>query len=110
ARHVLERQAAAPPRGSTVTITLVTKQAPGNQCVRVPVGPVYDRGSGPGVWIVYDKSEVKFRFVQIALIGQEEVVVSGGVRPGEKVVALGAHLLHEGQIVNAAKEESYAKF
>jgi hypothetical protein len=25
-------------------------------------------------------------------------------------VALGAHLLHEGQVVNAAKEESYAKF
>jgi hypothetical protein len=26
------------------------------------------------------------------------------------VVALGAHLLHEGQVVNEAKEESYAKF
>ncbi len=57
-----------------------------------------------------DKSEVKFRSVKIASIGQEEVVVSGGVDAGEKVVALGAHLLHEGQVVNAAKEESYAKF
>jgi molybdopterin converting factor small subunit len=59
---------------------------------------------------VDDKSEVKFRAVQIASIGQEEVVVSHGVQVGEKVVALGAHLLHEGQVVNAAKEESYAKF
>src|SRR5437870_9371449 len=110
ARYVLEGEAASVPLGSTVTITLLTKQTSASQFVRVPVGAVYDRGSGPGVWIVDDKSEVKFRFVQIASIGQEEVVVSGGVRPGEKVVALGAHLLHEGQIVNAAKEESYAKF
>jgi hypothetical protein len=61
---------------------------------------------------VNDKSEVKFRSVQIASIGQEEVVLSHGVAAGEKVVALGAHLLHEGQVVNAAKEEkrSDAKF
>ena len=68
--------------------------------------------STQGVWIVDDKSEVKFRFIKIASIGQEEVVVSRGVDSDEKVVALGAHLLHEGQVVNLAKEEktSYAKF
>jgi 16S rRNA G527 N7-methylase RsmG len=61
---------------------------------------------------VEDNSEVKFRSVKIASIGQEEVVVSRGVDAGEKVVALGAHLLHEGQVVNAANEEkkSHAKF
>ena len=78
----------------------------------MPVGALYDRGSGPGVWIVDDKSEVKFRRVQIASIGQEEVVVSHGVDAGENVVALGAHLLHEGQVVNLpnAEKTSYAKF
>src|SRR5947208_3310844 len=110
ARYVLEGEAASAPLGSTVTITLLTKQTPGNKSVLVPVAALYDRVSGPGVWIVNDKSEVKFRSVKIASIGQEEVVVSHGVDAGEKVVALGAHLLHEGQVVNAAKEESYAKF
>src|SRR4051812_47540125 len=112
ARFVLEGDAASVPLGSTITITLVTKQVSGKQSVRVPVGAVYDRGSGPGVWIVDDKSQVNFRGVQITSIGQEEVVVSHGVDAGEKVVALGAHLLHEGQVVNATKEEktSYAKF
>src|SRR4026208_471120 len=100
ARYVLEGEAASAPLGSTVTITLLTKQASGNQSVLVPVGAVYDRGSGPGVWVVDDKSEVKFRPVQIASIGQEELVVSHGVQAGEKVVAFGAHLLHEGQVVN----------
>src|SRR5438552_2957807 len=110
ARYVLEGEAASAPLGSTVTIGLLTKQTSGSQSILVPVGAVYDRGSGPGVWVVDDKSEVKFRPVQIDSIGQEEVVVSHGVQAGEKVVALGAHLLHEGQVVNAAKEESYAKF
>jgi hypothetical protein len=61
---------------------------------------------------VNDKSEVKFRSVTVASIGKEEVVVSGGVQAGEKVVALGAHLLHEGEVVNLPKEEKtpYAKF
>ena len=112
ARYVLEGEAAAAPLGSTVTIGLLTKPTSGSQRVQLPVGAIHDRGSGPGVWIVDGKSEVKFRSVTIASIGKEEVVVSGGVQAGEKVVALGAHLLHEGQAVNLPNEEksSYAKF
>src|SRR5688572_17588175 len=82
ARYVLEGEAASAPLGSTVTITLVAKPTSGNQSVMVPVGAVYDRGSGPGVWIVDDKSEVKFRSVKIGSIGQEDIVVSHGVGAG----------------------------
>jgi RND family efflux transporter MFP subunit len=115
ARYVLEGEAASAPLGSTVTITLVTKQNTGDDFIQVPAGAVHDRGSGPGVWIVDDKSEVKFRSVTIASIGQEQVVLSSGVQAGEKVAALGAHLLHEGQVVNVPNEEkkekaSYEKF
>jgi RND family efflux transporter MFP subunit len=111
-RYVLEGEAAAAPLGSTVTIELLTKQSAGDQSVQLPVGAICDRGSGPGVWILDAKSEVKFRSVTIASIGKEQVVVSRGVQVGEKVVALGAHLLHEGQVVNApyAEKSSYAKF
>ncbi|HSH94736.1 MAG TPA: efflux RND transporter periplasmic adaptor subunit, partial [Roseimicrobium sp.] len=112
ARYVLEGESASAPLGSTVTITLGTKPTSGNQSFRVPVGAVHDHGNGPGVWIVDDKSGVKFRLVQIASIGKEEVLVSHGVEAGEEVVALGAHLLHEGQMVNPAREEKrfYEKF
>ena len=115
ARYVLEGEAASAPLGSTVTITLVIKQNTGDDFIQVPVGAIHDRGSGPGVWTVNDKSEVKFRSVTIASIGQEQVVLSSGVQAGEKVVALGAHLLHEGQVVIVPNEEkkekpSYAKF
>jgi RND family efflux transporter MFP subunit len=112
ARYVLEGEAASAPLGSTVTIGLLIKQTAGSGRVQLPVGAIHDRGNGPGVWIVDDKLEVKFRSVTIASIGKEEVVVSGGVQAGEKVVALGAHLLHEGQAVNLPNEEksSNAKF
>src|SRR3989440_1767356 len=115
ARYVLEGEAASAPLGSTVTVGLLSKQTSGSKCVQLPVGAIHDRGSGPGVWIVDDKSEVKFRSVTIASIGQEQVVLSSGVQAGEKVVALGAHLLHEGQVVNLPNEEKkekapYAKF
>src|SRR5205823_610867 len=79
ARYVLEGEAASAPLGSTVTIGLLTKQNSGSQSVQLPVGAIHDRGNGPGVWIVDDKSEVKFRSVTIASIGKEEAVVSGGV-------------------------------
>jgi RND family efflux transporter MFP subunit len=116
ARYVLEGEAASAPLGSTVTIELLTKQSLGAQSVQLPVGAICDRGDGPGVWIVDEKSEVKFRSVAIASIGNEKVIVSRGVEVGENVVALGAHLLHEGQVVSAANVEkkgektSYAKF
>jgi RND family efflux transporter MFP subunit len=106
ARYVLEGEAASAPLGSTVTIAILAKQVSGDRPVEVPVGAVHDRGSGPGVWIVNDKSEVNFRFVQVASIGKEDIVLSRGIEAGEKVVALGAHLLHEGQAVNPADEEA----
>ncbi|MGH7243016.1 MAG: efflux RND transporter periplasmic adaptor subunit [Phycisphaerales bacterium] len=111
ARFVLEGEAASPPHaphpplGSTVTIAFPANQVSGNRPVVVPVGAVTDRGSGvwePGVWIVNGRSEVAFRSVQVASIGKEEITISRGIEAGENVVALGAHLLHEGQVVTPA--------
>jgi RND family efflux transporter MFP subunit len=106
ARFVLEGEAVAAPLGSTVTVTLIPKHTTGDQSVLVPIGAVYDRGNGPGVWIVNDRSVVAFRSVQVASIGKEEIVISRGIEAGERVVALGAHLLHEGYVVTPADEKA----
>ena len=107
ARYVLEGAAASSPLGSTVTIRLSTGKTPLNAVV-VPIASVYDHGHGPGVWIVDGTSAVKFRPVTIAAVGQEEMTLSDGVAAGERVVALGAHLLHEGQAVEFNAEENIA--
>src|SRR5207245_5949336 len=50
ARYVLEGEAASAPLGSTITISVVTKQTSGNQSGLVPGGAAYDGRAGPGVW------------------------------------------------------------
>lgn len=100
ARYVLEGDAAHAPLGSTVTVSLVIAQKSEGRHVFVPIGAVYDRGRGPGVWVIDDEAKVRFRPVAIASVGLEAVLLSGGLQPGEKVVALGAHLLHEQKTVN----------
>ncbi|WP_285019186.1 efflux RND transporter periplasmic adaptor subunit [Novosphingobium sp. fls2-241-R2A-195] len=97
ARFVLDGAAARAPLGSTITVNL--GQARTSSGVEVPIGALYDRGRGPGIWTIDKSSRVRWRAVQVAAIGGETVRVSRGVRPGERFVSLGAHLLHDGEQV-----------
>jgi len=98
ARYVLEGDAARAPLGATVTVHLTgTARATASA---VPIGAITDEGKGPGVWVLdASTSAVSFRPVRIAEFGGESVILNGGVRVGETIVALGGHLLHEGQNV-----------
>lgn len=97
ARYLLDGAAAQAPLGATVTIVIETHAA--REDAEVPIGAIYDDGKGPGVWIVdLASSAVTFRPVQIRRLAAESAVVVG-VNAGERVVALGAHLLHEGEQV-----------
>ncbi len=99
ARFVLAGAPASAPLGSTVTVRL---DVPGQQAaIAIPLGAIYDRGHVPGVWVVADQASprVGWRPVRLATIGDETAVVTAGLRPGERFVALGAHMLHQGQAV-----------
>ncbi len=102
ARFVLSGAPAAAPLGSTITVRLA---APGQQAmIAVPLGAIYDRGQGPGVWVVAggNSPKVSWRPVRLAAIGEDRATVSAGLRAGERFVALGAHMLHQGQPVRIA--------
>jgi RND family efflux transporter MFP subunit len=97
ARFTLAGGPAAAPLGSTVTIRL---SLPGEAAaIAVPLGAIYDRGQGPGIWIVGGQGRVSWRPVKLATVGEETAVVAAGLRPGERFVALGAHMLHQGEAV-----------
>lgn len=102
ARYVLDGVAAAAPLGATVTIWLSSQASqPG---VQVPLGAVFDDGRKTGVWILdRANSTVHFRPVRLAHVAREIAVITG-IDPGLPVVALGAHLLHEGAQVRTASE------
>jgi len=108
ARFVLQRRDANAPLGATVTIELPLPNA--SAMVGVPNAAITDRGKGPGVWVIdQNTSTVSFRPVKIGRIGQENSFVEAGVRPGERIVALGAHLLTEGQHVRFADRETASR-
>jgi RND family efflux transporter MFP subunit len=97
ARFTLAGVPANAPLGSTVTIRL---NVPGQAAaMSVPLGAIYDRGQGPGVWVVGSQNKVSWRPVRLASVGEETAVVAAGLQPGERFVALGAHMLHQGEAV-----------
>lgn len=98
ARYVLSGPAAAAPLGATVTILIPASR--GGSDLQIPIGAIHDAGKGPGVWVVAPKtSTVTWRPVKLAGVGDETATVSAGLATGERFVALGAHLLHQGQHV-----------
>jgi multidrug efflux pump subunit AcrA (membrane-fusion protein) len=83
--------------GATVTVAVPTGGT--SEAVKVPLGALYDDGESSGLWVVAPRSSsVLWRSVQVRQLGEETAVVTG-VEPGERVVALGAHLLYRGEHV-----------
>jgi multidrug efflux pump subunit AcrA (membrane-fusion protein) len=99
ARYVLPGQSANVPVGSTVVIRLRLDKDHASGSVTVPAASIHDRGNGPGVWILNGNNTVSYRTVRIGRLGQERITLAEGASEGERVIALGAHLLHEGQQV-----------
>ncbi|TCQ06481.1 efflux RND transporter periplasmic adaptor subunit [Sphingomonas sp. PP-CC-3A-396] len=102
ARYVLAEATARAPLGSTVTVTL---SDPGDAvATEVPLGALRDTGHGAGVWIVGAGAQPRiiWRPVKVAAIGEETATVTSGLKSGDRFVAMGAHMLHQDQIVRVA--------
>jgi RND family efflux transporter MFP subunit len=103
ARYVLEGRLADAPLGATISIQIPALQIA--ESLQVPIGAVFDPGTGPGVWVIDGKiSRVTWRAVQLAALSDESASIAGNLRAGDRVVALGAHLLHEGELVRVAAD------
>ena len=98
ARYVLEGAAAKAPLGATVTVHLPGDA--GADTLQIPASSIVDRGKGPGVWVLNQPtSTVSFQPVQVRQLDEELATISGRLRPGQNVVALGVHLLHDSERV-----------
>jgi RND family efflux transporter MFP subunit len=101
ARFVLEGVDQNPPLGATVTVRLSNRDRTGH--LSLPVSALYDPGTGPGVWLLDAKtSTIAFRAVKVDEVGEEEAHISSGLQSGDRVVALGAHQLHDREKVRVA--------
>lgn len=97
ARYVLEGELANAPLGTTVSIRLADGDSSAQDDVRVPMGALLDAGKGPGVWIIEgEPSKVTWRPVEINYLEDDSANITGDLKRGDRIVALGAHLLREG--------------
>jgi RND family efflux transporter MFP subunit len=109
ARYVLQGELAEAPLGATVTVQLDGQAAAAHGALQVPLAALFDAGKGPGVWVIGgDPARVSWRPVAVRHLDDDSASVAGSIKPGERVVALGAHLLREGTRVRVAASESVA--
>lgn len=102
ARYVLEGVLANAELGTTVSIVLPEAQSL-QAGVQVPIGALFDAGKGPGVWLIAGApAQVSWKPVTVQRVEDDSARVAGPIKPGDRIVALGAHLLREGEQVRVA--------
>ena len=98
AKYILQGSTADAPLGSTITISFSHKAS---TSLAVPLGALYDPGQGTGVWVFNrPASNVHFKNVKVASLTDDQAIITNGLQPGDEIIALGAHLLHENEIVH----------
>ena len=105
ARYKLKGDPAKIPLGATVNLTF-QEEAIGIMA-EVPIAAIFDDRNGNAVWVIDpDTSTVTQRPVQISSLSSQVAQISSGLVQGEIIVAMGANLLQEGQLVTIAQKNS----
>ena len=87
------------PLGMTAEVSLSPQAQAGTQ-VRVPATALFHDKEQPAVWVVRPSdSTLELRRVSVARYGEREVLVSGGLNAGERVVMQGVHAVSAGEKV-----------
>ncbi|MEO1488202.1 MAG: efflux RND transporter periplasmic adaptor subunit [Pseudomonadota bacterium] len=100
-RYRLSGGAGSLPLGSTVTIAMEMSDA--KDAIEVPLGALHDPGSGPGVWIIDAEDHARWQSVELLELREEVALVNAPLKPGARIVALGAHLVEADEVVREAK-------
>jgi RND family efflux transporter MFP subunit len=91
--------------GMTATLTLAD---PATQRVaRLPLSALFNEGGDPSFYVVDDKGEVTLKPVAVKAFESNDVVISGGVDEGARVVALGVQKIDPAQKVRVVSSLSF---
>src|SRR6202045_2754751 len=91
--------------GMTATLTLAD---PATQRVaRLPLSALFSEGGDPSFYVVDDQGEVALKPVAVKSYESNDVVITGGVDEGAKVVALGVQKLDPAQKVRVVSSLSF---
>jgi multidrug efflux system membrane fusion protein len=99
----------APPEvklGMTAYVTFAAKTP--NAMMKVPLTALFQEKSETAVWIV-ENGAVRLVPVQVAAMAGNELLLAGGVRPGQTIVTAGVNLLKSGQKVKILGDDPARK-
>jgi RND family efflux transporter MFP subunit len=91
--------------GMTATLTL--SDAATERVAKLPLSALYSQGGDPSLYIVDDKGEVTLKPVTVKSYESNNVIISGGVDEGAKVVALGVQKLDPVQKVRVVSSLAF---
>src|SRR5450631_3755622 len=91
--------------GMTATLTLSDKAT--ERVARLPLSALFSEGGDPSFYVVGDNGEVKLQPVAVKSYESNDVVISGGVDEGAKIVVLGVQKLDPAQKVRVVSSLSF---
>ena len=91
---------ASPPEMTLGAAVVGRARAEGNEAIVLPWSALYEWKGSPAVWIVGTDNRVFPQTISIEAFATKELVVSGGIKPGDKVVTAGIQFLRPGQEVS----------
>jgi RND family efflux transporter MFP subunit len=95
----LEQDAQQLPLGMTAEVSLSAPTGSVNG-VRIPATALFHDKEQPAVWVVRPAdSTLELRPVSVQRYGERDVLLSGGLSPGERVVMQGVHTVAAGEKV-----------
>jgi multidrug efflux pump subunit AcrA (membrane-fusion protein) len=90
-----------------MTATLTLADPATTRVARLPLSALFKQGDDPSLYVVDDNGEVSLRPVKVKSYESNDVVITGGVDDGAKVVTLGVQKLDPAQKVKMVSSLSY---
>src|SRR5271169_521773 len=91
--------------GMTATLTLSDQKTA--RVARLPLSALYSQGGDPSLYVVDDRGDVALKPVAVKSYESNNVVISGGVDEGARIVVLGVQKLDPSQKVRVVSSLSF---
>jgi RND family efflux transporter MFP subunit len=91
--------------GMTATVTLCDPAT--SRVARLPLSALFSEGGNPSFYVVDDKGDVALKPVAVKSYDSNNVLITGGIDEGAKVVALGVQKLDPAQKVRVVSSLSF---
>jgi RND family efflux transporter MFP subunit len=91
--------------GMTATLTLSDHAT--SRVARLPLSALFSEGREPSLYVVSDAGEISLKPVTVKSYESKDVLITGGVKEGDKVVALGVQKLDPSQKVRVVSALSF---